>query len=285
MAKELDGLMEYVCTINEANMGLQIAKIATQQMQAMKNNLQVGLNNSGGGSPLSMEAIMAQMKAVGEAFGLDPRSIHDFLKPRSASGDLLIMKAHEKARDAMKAVCPDLKAGATFSLHDIQALPGGERSAEAERQDELLHYLPFIQNDDFIGVQNYTRSVFGPGGVESPAKDAELTQMGYEFYPQSVENVIRYVNTKTALPIIVTENGLFSADDTRRVEFLRVALEGIKRCVDDGLPVKGYCYWSLLDNFEWQLGFVKTSGLIAVDRTSQKRIPKPSLVFLGSYTK
>jgi beta-glucosidase len=283
IAKNIGGLMEYVCTINEANMGRQIAKIAAQQMQAMKNNLQVGLNDLSGGSPDGMEAIVARMKAAGEAFGMDPRSIHDFLKPRTAQSDLLVMTAHEKARDAMKSACPNLKIGATFSLHDIQALPGGEQHAEAERQDELLYYLPFIQNDDFIGVQNYTRSVFGPGGVESPAKDAELTQMGYEFYPQSVENVIRYVNTKTALPIIVTENGLFSADDTRRVEFLRVALEGIKRCVDSGLPVKGYCYWSLIDNFEWQLGFAKTSGLIAVDRTSQKRIPKPSLAFLGTY--
>jgi beta-glucosidase len=282
VAGDLGGLMEYVCTINEANMGLQIAKIAAQQLAAMKNNLQVGLNDTASGG---MEAIMSRMKAVGEAFGTDPRGIQDFLKPRTPQGDILVMTAHEKARNAMKAVCPNIKIGATFSLHDIQAIPGGEHHAESERNDELLHYLPYIEKDDFIGVQNYTRSVFGPEGAVSPVEDVELTQMGYEFYPQSLENVLRFVHSRTALPIIITENGIFTGDDTRRVEFLRVALEGVKRCLDDGIPVRGYCYWSFLDNFEWQLGYSRTSGLIAVDRMTQKRIPKPSLAFLENYLK
>lgn len=143
---------------------------------------------------------MSRMKAVGEAFGMDPRNIQDFLKPRSPVGDRLIMKAHEKARDALKGVCPHLKIGVTLSLHDIQALPGGEQNAEAERNDELHHYLPYLQKDDFIGVQNYTRSMFGPGGAVPPGKDAELTLGNYEFYPEALENVIRFVNKHTALP-------------------------------------------------------------------------------------
>ncbi|MCD8381690.1 MAG: family 1 glycosylhydrolase, partial [Clostridiales bacterium] len=60
------------------------------------------------------------------------------------------------------------------------------------------------------------------------------------------------------------------------------ATDGVARCVSDGLPVKGYFYWSLLDNFEWQKGFSMTFGLIAVDRATQKRTPKPSLSVLGS---
>jgi beta-glucosidase len=281
--------MEYVCTINEANMGLQIAKIAARYQavtegdkKSPQGNVQVGLNNeaSSGG----MEKIVSYMKELGEAFGMDPRNIQDFLKPRSPEGDRLIMKAHEKARDAMKAVCPHLKIGVTLSLHDNQALPGGEHHAEAENNDEFLHYLPHLQKDDFIGVQNYTRSVYGPGGLVSPAKDAELTLTHYEFYPEALENVIRFVNKHTALPIIVTENGCAVDDDSRRVEFLRRALAGVKNCVDDGIPVKGYCCWSLLDNFEWQQGFAVPFGLIAVDRKTQKRIPKESLNFLGTYS-
>ena len=54
------------------------------------------------------------------------------------------------------------------------------------------------------------------------------------------------------------------------------ALEGDQNCIADGIKVKGYCYWSLLDNFEWQKGYSMTFGLIAVDRSSQKRIPKES---------
>jgi beta-glucosidase len=282
LARELGGDLEYVCTINEANMGLQIAKIAAWHMAVMKNNLQVGLNTEQGERG-GMEVIMSRMKAAGEAFGMDPRNIQDFLKPRTQEGDRLIMEAHEKGRDAMKAVCPHLKTGVTLSLHDIQALAGGEQNAKTEEEDEFLHYLPFLKNDDFIGVQNYTRSVFGPGGAVPPAKDAELTLGNYEFYPEALENVIRFVNKHTALPIIVTENGCATGDDSRRVEFLRRALGGVKNCVDDGRPVKGYCCWSLLDNFEWQQGFAITFGLIAVDRKTQKRTPKPSLAFLGGY--
>ena len=59
----------------------------------------------------------------------------------------------------------------------------------------------------------------------------------------------------------------------------------IERCVSDGIPVKGYCYWSLLDNFEWQKGFSMTFGLIAVNRATQERTPKESLRFLGNYAK
>ena len=68
-----------------------------------------------------------------------------------------------------------------------------------------------------------------------------------------------------------------------RVEFIRRATEGVQNCIADGIPVKGYFYWSLMDNFEWQKGYGMTFGLIAVERTSQKRVPKPSLRVLGEY--
>jgi len=84
--------------------------------------------------------------------------------------------------------------------------------------------------------------------------------------------------------IIVTENGIATSDDTRRVEFIRRVVDGVQNCIADGIPVKGYCYWSLLDNFEWQKGFSKTFGLIAVDRKTQMRYPKESLAYLGSFS-
>ena len=57
----------------------------------------------------------------------------------------------------------------------------------------------------------------------------------------------------------------------------------VENCINDGIPVKGYCYWSLMDNFEWQKGFSMTFGLIAVDRSTQERTPKESLAYLGSF--
>ncbi len=69
----------------------------------------------------------------------------------------------------------------------------------------------------------------------------------------------------------MTENGIATSDDTRRVAFIDAALNGVAACIRDGLPVKSYLHWSLLDNFEWQKGYSMTFGLIAVDRTTQTR--------------
>lgn len=277
IAKELGDSMTYVCTINEANMGLQIAKLMEDMKQRVTSDVQVGLNTQ---APSNM---MLYMKEAAEAFGIDPRNINTFHSPRTAVGDGVIIQAHVKARDAMKAACPHLKIGLSLSLHDFQALPGGEQNAYVEWIDEFIHYLPYIRNDDYIGVQNYTRKLIGPGGTVQPDADAPRTQMGYEDYPASITNVTRKVAEHFKGDIIITENGISTSDDKRRVEFIREALDGVQKCIDDGIPVKGYLYWTLLDNFEWQLGFTPTFGLIAVDRSTQTRFPKESLKFLGSY--
>ena len=106
--------------------------------------------------------------------------------------------------------------------------------------------------------------------------------MDYEFYPEGLEHVIRKVHEGFKGDLYVTENGIATADDSRRVEFIRRALEGVSRCLADGIPVKGYFYWSLMDNFEWQKGFSMQFGLIAVDRETMERTPKESLKVLGS---
>ena len=83
--------------------------------------------------------------------------------------------------------------------------------------------------------------------------------------------------------LIVTENGIATADDTRRVAFIRLALDGVQHYIADGIPVKGYFHWSLMDNFEWQKGYAMQFGLIAVNRKTMERTAKPSLGVLGSY--
>ena len=110
---------------------------------------------------------------------------------------------------------------------------------------------------------------------------AEHTQMGYEYYPEALEHVIRAVAKDFKGNLMVTENGVSCDDDTRRVNFIDVATDGVAHCIADGIPVKGYFYWSLMDNFEWQMGYKMTFGLIAVDRNTLKRTPKDSLSFLG----
>ena len=207
-----------------------------------------------------------------------------FVSERTPEGDLLVMRAHAAARDAIKALCPQIKVGLTLSLHDLQAQPGGEAFAEAAWQEEFTHYLPYIKDDDFLGVQNYTRTLYGPQGQLPAPEGAELTQMDYEVYPQALEHVIRKVAEEFKGDLIVTENGIATADDTRRVAFIRQALDGVQHCIADGIPVKGYFHWSLMDNFEWQKGYAMQFGLIAVNRETMERTAKPSLAVLGSYT-
>lgn len=275
--KRLGSQMEYVCTINEANMGLQIAAVAKDMMRKMGVNPQVGMNFN-----LS-EEFKKRRGNEAAVFGLKPdQPVNTFLSMRTEKGDLLIMRAHEEARDAMKAECPHLKVGLTLSLYDLQPQEGGEEMAGKMWKDDFEHYLPYLQKDDFIGIQNYTRKLVDKNGGLPAPEGSELTQMGYEFYPEGISHVVRHVAEQFSIPILVTENGIATDDDARRVEYIRRAVAGIAECVRDGIPVKGYLHWTFMDNFEWQEGYAITFGLVAVDRTSQKRTPKSSLEYLGS---
>ncbi len=288
--ERLGSELRYVCTINEANMGVQVAAIAKRYRQQMMAQMEAakatGTNIDGGVQMgLNMQKMIENQKAVAEesftVFGVEQPQC--FTSPRTPHGDVLVTEAHRAARAVIRDVCPHIKVGLTLSLHDIQALPGGEVPAQKDWDDEFTHYLPVIRDDDFLGVQNYTRSRYDANGSMPAPEGAELTQMSYEFYPQALENVIRRVAKEFHGDLIVTENGIATADDARRVAFIEAALSGVQRCIADGLPVKGYFHWSLMDNFEWQKGFSMQFGLIAVDRTTQKRTPKPSLAYLGSY--
>ena len=162
---------------------------------------------------------------------------------------------------------------------------GGDSRYQAKQADVYGPWLNLAKQDDLIGVQTYTRSRIGWAKALPPPEGAELTQMGYEFYPDSLEHTVRFAAKETGVPVIVTENGIATEDDTRRVEYIQRALAGVKRCIDDGVVVRGYIHWSLLDNFEWIFGYAPKFGLIAVDRETQKRTVKPSAVMLGKIAK
>lgn len=287
---ELGSELHYICTINEANMGIQVAAIAERykrQMMAQMQAAQSGGNSADGSVQvgINLQKMMEGQKAAAaenlEVFGVE--KVENFTSMRTREGDLLILKAHELAKKEIKALYPDIKVGLTLSLHDIQPQEDGMERAKKEWDEEFMHYLPYIKDDDFLGVQNYTRSLIGADGQLPNPDGAELTQMTYEFYPEALEHVLRKVAKDFHGDLYVTENGIATADDTRRVAFIDTALKGIVSCINDGLPVKSYFHWSLLDNFEWQKGYSMTFGLIAVDRSTQTRHPKESLSFLGHW--
>ncbi len=172
--------------------------------------------------------------------------------------------------------------GLTLSMADYQAAPGGEEWVERIRRPTEDVFLEATGGDDFIGVQTYTRRRMGPGGALPGEEGVPTTQMGYEFWPEALEGTIRRAWEMTGgLPVYVTENGIGTDDDPSRIEYVTRALTGVRRCLDDGIDVRGYFYWSLLDNFEWVLGYGPTFGMVAVDRATFERRPKPSAAWYG----
>ena len=94
--------------------------------------------------------------------------------------------------------------------------------------------------------------------------------------PPSLGGAVRYAHAATGRPVIVTEHGLGTTDDTLRAGFIAPSLAGLKSAMDDGVPVRGYMHWSLIDNFEWVFGYGPRYGLFEVDRKTFRRTAKPS---------
>lgn len=188
---------------------------------------------------------------------------------------------HAKAYQAIKAAGGGYPVGISISVQDIQALPGGEARVEEIKRNLYGQWFGASVPADFIGVQPYTRILVGPDGVAPPAKGAPLTDAGYEYYPAALGNTLRYVAKETGKPVIATESGIATNDDTRRIKFIDETMAELRKVIAEGVDVRGYFHWSLLDNFEWTSGYAQHFGLVAVDRTTFKRMPKPSAHHLG----
>ena len=148
------------------------------------------------------------------------------------------------------------------------------------------------QKLDFLGVNYYTRHkiAHAPGSPWPPIRPVEgdlpKTQMGWEIYPEGLEAFLTrmardYVGD---LPLYVTENGMANADlledgtvsDGIREDYLFSHLAATRRAIDQGANVRGFFYWSLLDNYEWTEGYDKRFGLVHVDFDTLQRVPKAS---------
>ncbi|MBK6293456.1 MAG: beta-glucosidase [Rhodoferax sp.] len=139
---------------------------------------------------------------------------------------------------------------------------------------------------DFLGINFYTRNFISE---ESPSKQAPgalgFTDMGWEVFPLALtQHLVRITREYAPPPLFITENGMANADtlinervaDTPRVDYLRWHLEAVAKAIELGADVRGYFYWSLLDNFEWDSGYTKRFGMIHVDYPTQRRVLKDS---------
>ena len=174
------------------------------------------------------------------------------------------------------------RAGMTLIGREHIAEPGGEERMRAERAAFEDQFLQAADGDDWVGLQIYTSARFGPDGLLAVATDKQTLAHGMERRPEALgASVRRAAEVLPGTPLLITENGIATADDADRIAFTGEALRGLAAAIADGADVRGYVHWSLLDNFEWMLGYTPTFGLVAVDRETFVRTPKPSLAWLG----
>jgi beta-glucosidase len=263
VTQHLGDLIGAACTLNEPNLPALLVTLGI------------------GGEPPEQRGMVPMWAAAARALGIGPERIAPFQFTASEKGFEVMLAAHRAAVMAIKAGPGEFPVGWTLANADIQAGPGGEERAATIRRNVNERYLEAVRGDDFVGIQTYGRMRYGPNGLLAPDQGTERNMMDDEFYPEGLEATIRQAAAVANIPVIVTENGLATADDSQRIAYIQRALRGVANCLRDGIDVRGYIYWSALDNFEWVFGYRPTFGLIAVNHTTQERTVQPSARWLG----
>ena len=224
--------------------------------------------------PFIRDLERATLAAASEAAGVERYRAGNVMLREDFAGMRAGMTAgHVAAREVIKARRPDLPVGLSIAICDDVAVPGGEAIRDRKRAEVYDHWLTVARDDDFIGVQNYERVVYGPDGTVPPPAGAVLNAMGTAVEPASLGGAVRYAHEVSGKPVLVSEHGIATADDSVRAAFIEPSLAGLRDAMDDGVPVLGYCHWTLLDNFEWISGYDTQLGLHEVDR--ETFVPHP----------
>lgn len=197
----------------------------------------------------------------------------------------ILAEAHKRAYRALHELNPGAEVGFANLLHSFE--PYHEHSF---LDTLLIRFAHFFTNDyflrltkgsnDFLTVQYYFHNRF-----KFPRKihldDKPVSDLGWEIYPKGIYNVLKELE-QYKLPIYITENGLADAADSERAAFIHDHLLFVHRAIEEGVDVRGYFYWSLLDNFEWDKGYWPRFGLVSVNFETQERTIRPSAL---SYAK
>lgn len=252
VAAALGDLVPTVCTLNEPNIIAMVTATGSAPAAAVERSARLAGAGTAGPATFASPSV-ERMAAV-----------------------------HRRAVEAVKSGPGDAQVGWTLALPDFQALPGGEQACAEARRVAQDDWLDVSRDDDFVGVQTYTRDRFGPEGVVQPGDEVARMQTGWEVYPEALGASVRHAAARAGVPVLVTENGMATADDDARWAYTHGALTGLAAAIADGVDVRGYLHWSLLDNFEWMSGYGMTFGLVAVDRATFARTVKPSARRLGA---
>jgi beta-glucosidase len=192
-----------------------------------------------------------------------------------------LIEAHRRSRGVL-AQLPQVRSGWSVATQAYHAAPGAEEATKAYGYPREDIFLDAAKGDDWIGVQGYLRTFIDPQGNPLPVPEgAETTLTGWEYFPPAIGIGIRNAWERTGgVPVVVTENGIATQDDARRIDYTHDALVGVHEAMADGIDVRGYLHWSALDNYEWG-SYAPTFGLIGWDRDTFERTPKPSAHWLG----
>jgi beta-glucosidase/6-phospho-beta-glucosidase/beta-galactosidase len=189
-----------------------------------------------------------------------------------------LIKAHKKSYEMIKRYFPEAQVG--IAKHQV-VFEIARPTVYNTVLQKIAHYCwnrwllnRIRHHQDFIGLNHYNRNVIDGGFNRNPNK--RVTDFGWEFYPESLHRAIVELKPYRK-PIYITENGLADASDTLRKLFIPTAIEAVHRAIyANGADVRGYLYWSLLDNFELDKGFWLRFGLVRVDYATQKRTLRQS---------
>ena len=143
----------------------------------------------------------------------------------------------------------------------------------------LLDYLVRHRCIDFIGLNYYCREFVKPGiGSDSHCTDShhatKRNALGWHIYPQGLLQILRVLK-RYGTPVIITENGTAAGSDDEYYDYMYTHIIQVARALQEGVDVRGYFWWSLLDNFEWDKGFAPRFGLLAVDYENASRSVRP----------
>ncbi len=187
-----------------------------------------------------------------------------------------LIRAHRRAYHLIKSMFPKSSVGAAFNMSDFQSA-GGFVNNLLTKIAKLAwneHFLRHTRRHlDFVGVNYYFHNLVRYGFNKN--ENRAVSDMGWEIFPGGLYYVLMELK-RYRLPIFVTENGVADARDEKRAVFIRDHVAALARAKREGADVRGYFYWSLLDNFEWDKGFWPKFGLVSVDRHTMKRTMRAS---------
>jgi beta-glucosidase len=200
-----------------------------------------------------------------------------------------LSQAHKRAYEILKEQSPGKPVSTS---HNASILEGDTLLGQVPAKISDWWYMEFIpgwfESCDFFGLSYYSRIGYDPFPVTYLKTPEKILRQGkrhddmWEYYPEGLAMCIERYWKRFGKPIIITENGMSTLDDEKRIQAINDYLHIIHTCLHKGIDIRGYYHWSAWDNFEWNLGPSQCFGLYSCDPNTKERIKRPSADIFSS---